>query len=292
MKTSSIQKHNPLVMACIIWCLSASVISTANNASAQTVLFDFDNAPIHSSLPISLTEGGITAYFSATGQGFSIQEANALGFTPQGFAGQVIYPNSIYQADLQIRFDQTLTYFSIMYACQELGCDDAATMRVTAYSKGLFTGTATMTATNPGTWPVDTLSCSFTQGFDSVVVHYDKRPPTCQDYGVIFMADNMKVTPFNTTGIKTQEISWKAIVSPNPVTSSSTLTFTLLQPDNIRISIYDLTGRMTKTLFNGSLPPGEHKIDVGIIAEELNRGYYFVNLTGEHCNPSCNLIVK
>ncbi|WP_243348672.1 T9SS type A sorting domain-containing protein [Parabacteroides sp. FAFU027] len=292
MKTSSIQKHNPLVITCIIWCLSASVISTANNASAQTILFDFDNAPLHSSLPINLTAGGITAYFSATGQGFSIQEANALGFTPQGFAGQVIYPNSIYLADLHIHFDQMLSYFSIMYACQELGCDDAATMRVTAYSKGSLIGTATMTATNPGTWPVDTLSCSFTQGFDSVVVHYDKRPPTCQDYGVIFMADNMKVIPSNTTGVITPEIFGKAIIAPNPVTSSSTLTFTLLQSDNIRISIYDLTGRMIKTLFNGSLPPGEHKINVGIITKELNSGYYTVNLTGEHCNPSCNLIVK
>ena len=48
---------------------------------------------------------------------------------------------------------------------------------------------------NPGTWPVDVLTFSSAQGFDSVVVHYDKKPPTCQDYGVIFMADNMRVTP-------------------------------------------------------------------------------------------------
>ena len=81
-----------------------------------------------------------------------------------------------------------------MYSCQELGCDDAATMRVTAYVNGTFIGTNTKIASNPGTWPVDTLSCSFPQGFDSVVVHYDKRPATCQDYGVIFLADNMRVT--------------------------------------------------------------------------------------------------
>ena len=28
-------------------------------------------------------------------------------------------------------------------------------------------------------------------GFNSVVVHYDARPPTCSDYGTIYMADNM-----------------------------------------------------------------------------------------------------
>jgi hypothetical protein len=51
-----------------------------------------------------------------------------------------------------------------------------------------------MTATNPGTWPVDTLGCTFAQGFDNVVVHYDSPPPTCSDYGGIFIADNMSVT--------------------------------------------------------------------------------------------------
>lgn len=33
------------------------------------------------------------------------------------------------------------------------------------------------------------------QPFDTVVVHYDAAPPTCQDYGPIFMADTMQVAP-------------------------------------------------------------------------------------------------
>lgn len=173
-----------------------SVIVQSSPASAQ-VLFDFDNAPIYTSLPINLTVGGITAHFSATGQGFSIQNANTMGFTPQGFGGRCIYPNSVFLADLLISFDQPLNKFSIMYACQELGCDDAATMKVTAYMNGALVGSNTKTARNPGTWPSDTLKCSFPQGFNSVVVHYNNRPPTCQDYGVIYMADNMIVTPLN-----------------------------------------------------------------------------------------------
>jgi hypothetical protein len=52
----------------------------------QSVLFDSDNAPVHTPLPISLTVGGITTRFSATGQGFSVQPADSLGFTPVGFA--------------------------------------------------------------------------------------------------------------------------------------------------------------------------------------------------------------
>jgi hypothetical protein len=184
-----------IILAAFIALFLFSAAAPLSPASAQAVLFDFDSAPLYSSLPISQTAGGITASFSATGQGFSIQEANVLGFVPQGFAGHIINPNSVYLADLLISFDQSITDFSIMYSCQELGCDDAATMRVTAYMNGSLAGTSTRTATFPGTWPVDTLSCSFPSGFDSVVVHYDSHPPTCQDYGVIFMADNMRVLP-------------------------------------------------------------------------------------------------
>ena len=39
------------------------------------------------------------------------------------------------------------------------------------------------------------MSITTTQAFNNVVVHYDARPPTCQDWGPIFLADNMNVTP-------------------------------------------------------------------------------------------------
>lgn len=163
-------------------------------AEAQTVLFDFENANRYSSLPLSLTVGGITAQFTATGQGFSIQAANTMGFTPVGFAGNCIYPNSIYAADLIVQFSLPLTDFSILYAPQELACDSSATMRVTAYANGTVVGTTTTNA-QAGTWPSETLRFSSAQAFDKVVVHYDAPPVTGGDYGTIFMADNMMVTP-------------------------------------------------------------------------------------------------
>jgi hypothetical protein len=193
---TAIAKCCSMLTACIAFAL-LGVVALYSQAFSQNVLFDFDNAPIYSSLPIDQTVDGITAHLSATGQGYSIQFANVLGFTPPGFAGRIIYPNSIFLADLIVQFNQTIVDFSIMYSSQELGCDDAATMRVTAYMNGSYVGTRTKTASNPGTWPVDTLRCGFPQGFNKVVVHYDSRPPTCQDYGVIYLADNMRVTPFN-----------------------------------------------------------------------------------------------
>ncbi|MCC7292211.1 MAG: hypothetical protein IT449_09150 [Phycisphaerales bacterium] len=162
-------------------------------ALPATAVFDFDNAPVHRSLPIDLTVDGVTAHLSATDGGYSIQYADTMGFTPEGFAGLCIYPNTVFRADLLAGFSQMLTRFTILYSPQELGCDDSATMRVTAYKDGVFVKTRTTTARKPGTWPTEWLEISVADGFNSVVVHYDAPPPTCQDYGVIFLADNMIV---------------------------------------------------------------------------------------------------
>jgi hypothetical protein len=166
----------------------------AMQAEAATVLFDFNNAPLQSPLPLDLTVDGITAHLSATGQGFSIQQANALGFTPTGFGGYCIFPNSVFSADLLIQFSQTLTDFSILYAPEEYACDSSARMKVSAYLNGNFVGASTTTANPPGTWPSAILAFSSAQVFNSVVVHYDAPPPTGGDYGPVFMADNMTVT--------------------------------------------------------------------------------------------------
>jgi hypothetical protein len=250
-----------------------------SQASAQTVLFDFDNAPLYTSLPMTLTSGGITAHLSATGQGYSIQNANVLGFTPAGFSGRIIYPNSIYLADLLIRFDHTLTGFSIMYACQELGCDDAATMKVTAYMNGSYVGFSTKTATFPGTWPVDTLKCSFPQGFDSVVVHYFLPPPTCQDYGVIFMADNMRVTPSTVNTISENELPGMFVLKqnyPNPFNPSTTISYQLRAKSLVTLKVFDLLGKEVATLVNNVEQPGSKSVNFN--ANNLVSGVYYYRL--------------
>lgn len=175
--------------------LVAVVLAAASPAAAQPVLFDFDSAPVHTSLPQDLTAGGITAHLSATGQGFSIQPADTMGFTPVGFSGLCVYPNSVFAADLLVSFSQPLNAFSILYADQELATDSSATMQVRAYMGTNLIGSATKAAPVQGTWPSATLAISTAQPFDNVVVHYLSPPPTGGDYGVIFMADNMLLTP-------------------------------------------------------------------------------------------------
>lgn len=126
---------NRFAISNAVTALSGAVLAGVNfQAAAQTVLFDFENAVVHSPLPITLTANGLTAQFLATAQGFSIQRADTMGFTPAGFLGNCIYPNSVFGADLVIRFSESLSAFSILYAPQELGCDSSATMRVSAYN--------------------------------------------------------------------------------------------------------------------------------------------------------------
>ncbi|MBX7141268.1 MAG: T9SS type A sorting domain-containing protein [Chitinophagales bacterium] len=272
------------------WYLLFLVIQVSS-AYAQSVLFDFDNAPIYTSLPLDQTAGGITAHLSAPSSGYSIQQADVLGFTPPGFAGHIIYPNSIYMTDLYISFDQMLTKFSIMYCCQELGCDDAATMRVTAYKSGTYVGTTTKTAANPGTWPVDSLKCSFPQGFDSVVIHYDSAPPTCQDYGVIYLADNMRVTASTATEVTNPSPFSEVIILQNPASHSSDITFSLTQSANIHASVYNITGQLICDLFEGELQAGDHQLQWNAGSDAIAGGLYFLKLSDEKFSSAFKMVV-
>ncbi|MBK7404930.1 MAG: hypothetical protein IPJ41_09925 [Phycisphaerales bacterium] len=163
---------------------------------AQPILFTFDDARIHAPLPIDLTAGGVNAHLWADSSvyNYSVQFANVLGFTPVGFSGFCIYPNQVFKCDLDATFSVPLTAFSILYSVQELDCDSSATMRVTAYMNDVYVGTATKVA-QPGVWPTATLAITTAEPFNKVVVHYDSPPPTGGDWGPIFMADNMWITP-------------------------------------------------------------------------------------------------
>ncbi len=163
-------------------------------AHAQSILFDFDIAPLSASLPLDLNVGGVTAHFTASGQGYSIQSVSTAPVVPVGFTGRFIYPSGISGSDLLVSFSTNLAAFSVQYAPQELACDSSATMRATAYLNNVLVGTTTTNAT-PGTWPVQTLAISSPQPFNKVIVHYDAPPVTGGDFGTIFIADNMLITP-------------------------------------------------------------------------------------------------
>lgn len=260
-------------------------------AGAGAQLFDFDSAPIHASLPIDQTVGGVTAHLSATGQGFSIQPANSMGFTPAGFGGLCIYPNSVFAADLLIDFSVPITDFSILYAPQELGCDDSAIMRVTAYMDAVLRGTATTTAPVPGTWPTGTLGYSDPAGFNHVVIHHDQRP-LCTDWGPIFMADNMTVAPSAASVPDAGPGGPTWVVAPNPFRAATRVRLQLARSEALTVTVLDAAGRLVRTLARGAcFEAGARSIEWDGRDEaggEARSGVYFCRVESErgaHTSP-------
>ena len=156
-------------------------------------MFTFDDANVHTSLPASLSNNGVGVTFTGTGGSYSVQPVGSVGLSPAGFSGLMLYPNSVFPADLIADFSTNLSYFSMMYCPLELGCDDSSTIRATAYLNGVQVGTVTAQVPVPGTYPTGTVSISVPTGFDRVVVHYEAHPLRCQDWGPEFLADNVSV---------------------------------------------------------------------------------------------------
>jgi autotransporter-associated beta strand protein len=173
-----------------------SLSSLLVGEATASVVFDFDSGPVHASLPLDQTAGGITAHFAATGQGFSTQPLPVVGLWPVGFSGNCLYPNSVFASDLLIAFSKPLSDISLQYSPEEYGTDTSCTMRITAYNGTSSVGTTTYSI--PGdafTWPTGTLAIAPTQSFNNVVVHYQAAPVSGGDYGPVFMVDNVNVTP-------------------------------------------------------------------------------------------------
>lgn len=47
---------------------------------------------------------------------------------------------------------------------------------------------------------------------------------------------------------------------PNPMRGTATIAFTLARPDHVSLRVYDLSGRLIRTLVDGGLPAGDHAV--------------------------------
>ena len=103
---------------------------------AQTVTFDSDTAPLHTSLPLDITAVALPL-ISARVRPFTIIPSNEPTFWVSrrlDFPAIASYPNTVFQSDLLISFGSTLlTDISIMYAPEEYATDSSCMMRLTAY---------------------------------------------------------------------------------------------------------------------------------------------------------------
>lgn len=71
---------------------------------------------------------------------------------------------------------------------------------------------------------------------------------------------------------------------PNPFTYKTRIIFSLKNQTNVKLFIYDLTGRVVKNLINGNMKPGVYSIDWrgdDNQSKKLGKGIYFLKFEAE-----------
>ena len=78
-------------------------------------------------------------------------------------------------------------------------------------------------------------------------------------------------------------------ISPNPVTHSGNVCFSLGQPSHVTVKLYNTLGRLVKTLFEGSKYAGDHELRFN--TRDLSHGVYFLVLETSEQSTSQSFVV-
>ncbi len=85
-----------------------------------------------------------------------------------------------------------------------------------------------------------------------------------EEYGVIVSAEDDAILPASTSITS---------IHPHPLREHGTVSFSLPQPDHIRLTVHDLLGRRILTLSDSHMPAGSHQAVID--ASSLRPGIYF-----------------
>ncbi len=78
-------------------------------------------------------------------------------------------------------------------------------------------------------------------------------------------------------------------VYPNPMSDRGTIAFNLTDAANVTISIYNLEGRLVKTIKPGKLNSGDQKIEIS--TDEFSKGTYLVSIDGSGIHAYSKFVV-
>ena len=252
-------------------------------SAPDAVTFDFDGGPVSSSLPIDWTLNSLTGHFTG---GFSVQPVGTVGISPIGFSGLCLWPNSVFPSDLSIVFSERLLDLSILVATADNVCDISSRMRVTAYLGATYVGTNTVVPPQ-GSYPSATLTIADPNGFDRVVVHWDAPGSVCQDYAPIFLADIVTVTRALPVGVGDDVVAQGPRLlppAPNPFRAGTAIRFDLPRAAEVRLRVFDPSGRLVRTLASGTQPAGRRTVSWDGLDDRgrrLGAGVYLVRLETE-----------
>jgi plastocyanin len=142
------------------------------------------------------------------------------------------------------------------------------------WMSGSHTSTSIKVPTGAATWnhPMNSASSDFEIQL-TVAGEYDFHcniHPSMM-HGAIFVAPASGITSYNNA-------SHFVHLYPNPFLSNLSMSFTLKESETIKISIYDLTGKIVKVLANSNFEKGDHVISwdgKNETGENVNHGLYF-----------------
>lgn len=78
---------------------------------------------------------------------------------------------------------------------------------------------------------------------------------------------------------------------PNPFSSSTNISYTILEPSNVKLSVYNMLGQEVAELINGKISTGSHSIEWN--ARNIPSGIYFMRMTvGDNSITKKTLLVK
>ena len=90
------------------------------------------------------------------------------------------------------------------------------------------------------------------------------------------------------------ETTIKLNAYPNPISKSATISFSLSQPENVSIRIYDMMGRLIKKLVDAQMQAGAHQLIWNVKDEKgnaANEGIYFLRLENGNHLATIKLVV-
>ncbi len=95
--------------------------------------------------------------------------------------------------------------------------------------------------------------------------------------------------PWNTSKVKEKTNNNEDKIYPNPSTNSADIAFALDDAEEIKIMIYDNSGRLVETLHSGLLEAGEHTFSWN--SSNVSSGKYICNIRGNSVFKSLQLVV-
>jgi hypothetical protein len=80
-------------------------------------------------------------------------------------------------------------------------------------------------------------------------------------------------------------------VWPNPFRASTRIAFDVPSQGHVTLEVFDVLGRRVRTLWNGSLPPGAHRVQWNGDAENAVSGVYFIRLSQGNASVTTKMIL-